>query len=222
MFALFILLVTVALVFGGKIDFVYLYPSFSDGKRNLLSAVLTEFSKNSELVIFALVCRNAGEKARRSLIYLPIGCVLVEWVTVMYMTVLGPYLDRVNFPFYMLSALSDISLFVRLDGIDVAVWTLTVVVKITLFVLAAGVVFRTLVGEKAEKWCSAAMIAVTAALSLYFSADKTFLVFIGRINATGIPLALFGGVIPLIILIIFAGRKKRDKIRTDIVSDTLD
>lgn len=220
LFGTLILLVSLSVVSDMNPEFLYF--NFSDGAHPFFQDVLTEFSKNSELLLFAVFVRNTGAKARRSLLYIPIGGGIALWVTFMYMTVLGAFLNRVTFPFNTLSALSDIVMFSRLDGIDVAVWTLTAIVKISLFTLAIQSVLETLFGEKCARICALVSIPLNGAASVYFSLKPQLLLVLGEFYANGLILFVFGGIIPLLVLIFAHGRKKNEKNLPHIAVDTLD
>ncbi len=213
--SVFFLLLLGAIIIG-TVDNLHLnrlYPAFTDNTSSLLNDVVTEFSKNGELVIFTALYADADRKAHRSLfVYVPVALSAQLLMTFLYNTVLGEYLDVTNFPFYMLAALSDLSLLQRLDGIDVVVWLMSAVIKLSLIVLGIySVCMRSFGSRKVSLIISSAALALTAGVSIYFSVNTTdFLLFAGILE-TALPLIAAGVIVPLWILIAEYFRKRKEK-----------
>ena len=214
--SVFFLLLLGAVIIGTADDFRLnrLYPAFSDNPSSLLGDAVTEFSKNGELVIFAALCGNVREKQLRSIVVYPVVALSAQLLmTFLYNTVLGEYLNVTSFPFYMLSALSDISLLQRLDGIDVVVWVMSAVIKLSLLVLAVeAVCVQAFANRTTARITAALSLAVTAAASIGFSVNTNdFLVFAGILE-TALPLLAAGVIAPL--WAIAAARMKKRKEKT--------
>lgn len=184
---------------GNRIQLHHLYPAISDNPSSLLNDVVTEFSKNGELVIFAALYADVRKDVHRSLfVYIPVALTAQLLMTFLYNTVLGEYLNVTSFPFYILAALSDISLLQRLDGIDVVVWVMSAVIKLSLLVLGINsVCLRAFGSRKAARITASLALALTAGMSFYFSVNTNdFLLFAGILE-TALPLLTAGVIAPL-------------------------
>lgn len=198
--ALFLfLLMAVIIGVSDHIQPDFLYAAFTDRPSTLLRDVIAEFSKNGELVIFALLCSDVRKNAFRSLyVCLPTALGVQLLMTFLYNTVLGEYLNNTSFPFYMLSALSDISLLQRLDGIDVVVWVMSAVIKISLISLAIySACTKSFLNKKGARIVAIAALIVSGGASLYFSVNTNDFLNFATILESGIPLITAGFIIPL-------------------------
>lgn len=198
--ALFLLLLgTVIIGVAGKIQPDRLYPAIADRSATLFSDVIAEFSKNGELVIFAVLCSDVRKNAFKSLyVCLPVAFSAQLLMTFLYNTVLGEYLDVTSFPFYMLAALSDISLLQRLDGIDVVVWVMSAVIKISLIILSVySACIKAFCNEKAARITAACSLALSAGASLYYSVNTNDFLEFAAILETALPVLVAGFAVPL-------------------------
>ena len=211
--ALFILLlITVIIGVSDDIELKYLYPALSDRPTSLFGDVITELSKNAELVLFASLYGDIRKDACRTVpVYFCISLTAQLFMTFLYNTVLGEYLNITNFPFYMLSSLSDISLLQRLDGIDVAVWVMAAVIKISLLIIAVFSVCKSAgFKKKACYGISCSALAVSFLISLFFSVNTgDFLVF-AEVLETALPLLAAGFAVPLCTVIIDALKNRKE------------
>lgn len=210
----FVLLLAAVII--GVSDHIHLnrlYPAIADRPSTLFADVITEFSKNGELVIFSVLCSDVRKNAFRSLyVCLPVALGAQLLMTFLYNTVLGEYLDNTSFPFYMLSALSDISLLQRLDGTDVVVWVMSAVIKISLIMLAVySACLKAFSSKRAARITAIAALAVSASASLYFSVNTNdFLNFAGILESS-LPLLTAGFAVPLCLLIYSFIKKAKEK-----------
>lgn len=202
-----LLLIAMLITLGRYMDFVYLYPSFIENKENFVNSLIQEFSNNSELFIFAVVCAYVREKPAKSIfVYMPAMLVILELINLMYNLVLGPYVETVEYPFYMLASLSDIVIFQRLDGIDVVLWITTSVVKLSLLLFCCGEVIRNLTGKLTSRIFITVLTVAIAISGTIIGVNVTVTELLRSIILTGIPLLTGGVVIPLVVLIF--GKKK--------------
>ena len=212
--ALFLLLLfAVIMGISDNIHTEYLYSALADRRSSLIGDVVAEFSKNGELVIFAALCSDVRKDIHKSLfVYVPIAFCAQLLMTFLYNTVLGEYLNVTSFPFYMLSSLSDISLLQRLDGIDVAVWVMSAVIKISLLALSVFSVCRNAGFKKKTAYIiSAAALTVSSLASLFFSVNTSdFLIFAG-IMETALPLLAAGFAVPLSAVVCDAVRNRKER-----------
>lgn len=210
-----VLLILVICGVAQDVRLSYLTPTLVERPGDLLSEVLSEFSKNTEAVVFLALCSQVREKARRSLyVYFGLTLSAMLLMTFLYNTVLGEYLDRTSFPFYLLSSLSDVSLFQRLDGIDAAVWTTAAIIKLSLMTAAAaGAVKSAFGGRRAPRLTAMLLLALASAAGILFSNHTADFIAVSRIPQTGIlifiaalPIALTG-----VLLGLAAGKKRKEK-----------
>lgn len=206
----FILLLLVAIAVIPVIETEHLYPAFLDRPGEFLSEVIAEFSRNSEAVIFAILCRRIRKDGKKTIIlYLSLSCGILLLMTFLYNTVLGEYLNEVNFPFYTLSSVSDISVLQRLNGLDVVVWLMAAIIKLSLFAIAIREIFMILFGnETLSLWAGLLSPVITSILTYFITGEPKIFKLMINIRETGIPTMLTVGILPLAALIIGKRRKK--------------
>ncbi len=208
-FALLLILVVIALF--PLVRFNHLYPAFVERPDSFLGEVLSEFTQNCETVIFAVLCRRVRKDAHRSIyLYLPASCAVLLLMTFLYNTVLGEYLTEVNFPFYTLSSISDISILQRLNGVDVVIWLMAAIVRLSLLAITIREIIRLITGKRTiALWSGIAAVLITAGATYFLTGSpELFRAFI-NIRETVIPVIIIVAVLPLTGLII--GRKKYGK-----------
>lgn len=204
-----VLLITVIIGISDDINLNYLYPALVDKPRTLFGDVMAEFSKNAEGVIFAAVLPSVREKAERALyISIPVSLSVLLLMTFLYNTVLGEYLDVTNFPFYALASLSDISVLQRLDGIDVVVWIMGAVIKLSLLMLSVFHITVSTTGNRRTGYIfSCTALGITTACTLYFSINTADFIVFSRLMETGIPFFTAVFVVPMALWLIRKERK---------------
>lgn len=204
-----LLLITVIIGVSKDITPRYLYPAIIDNTQAFFGEVMSEFSKNAESAIFAALFMNVRKNSARSL-YISIGlsAAVMLLMTFLYNTVLGEYLNVTNFPFYMLSALSDISVLQRLDGIDVTVWVMSAVIKVSLLVISVfSLAINAFGSKKAAYALSLSSLGISAAASLFFSVNTSNFLSFAAIMETGIP--FLAVIFPLPLIILLLNKKRR-------------
>lgn len=206
-FFLLLFLVTIAVM--PIIETEYIYPAFLDRPEEFLSEVIAEFSRNSEAVIFAVLCRRIRKDADKTIIlYLSLTCGILLLMTFLYNTVLGEYLNEVNFPFYTLSSVSDISVLQRLNGLDVVIWLMAAIIKLSLFAIAIREIFMIVSGKAAlSLWAGIIAPVITAVIAYFIIGAAELFKFMINIRETGIPTALTVGILPLTAIIM--GKRRR-------------
>lgn len=212
-FALLLILVVCGI--GGNICLRYLYPAMIDSPKTLIGDVLGEFSKNLEGATFAVLCSEVREKAERSLLlYACLTLPTLLLMTFLYNTVLGEYLNVTSFPFYMLASLSDVNLFQRLDGIDVIVWVMAAIIRLSLLTIAVSSACKNAFGNSAAaKITAAAVLVLSGFTSFIFSRSTTSFVKLSALTGTGAALLIPVTVIPLICLIFAECKKRKERIK---------
>lgn len=199
-------------------NFNFLYPALIDNPDIFLQEVLIELSKNAEILIFPILCGFVRQSSRNSLIgYIIAITVVIEALTLLETVILGPYMTRLNFPLYMISSLTDLIVFQRLDGIDVVVWIMACVVKLTIFTICLQTIFKTLLhSEISGKIAAAINLLLTGVAAIYLTGEKAVLLMLKTWYNTALPM-LVGFIIPLIVVIFMKGenngknKKKRSQ-----------
>lgn len=211
-----VLLILVICGIAQDIRLSYLTPTLVERPNELISEVLSEFSKNTEAVVFISLCSQVREKAQRSLyIYFGLTLTATLLMTFLYNTVLGEYLDHTSFPFYLLSSLSDVSIFQRLDGIDAAVWTTAAIIKLSLMTAAAaGAVKSAFGGRLVPRLTAALLLILSSAISILYTGNTVDFISASRIPQTGLLIFIAALLLPLTGVLFGlsasrAGRKKR-------------
>ena len=200
LFVVFLLMIILSI--WELLDWEWLYPAFLEEPGLFAGQVTRQVGRNSEILVFAVLMGQVDKKAAHTVYwYIPSVMLLQALKLLTQVLVLGPYLDSVTFPFFTISALSDIVLFQRLDGINVAIWLLICIVKVSLALLCTRTIFTCLVGEKAGKcsvWIGTAIIALTA-LPLGGASGSTL--SMDGIASSWIILLIGGLLIPVIALL---------------------
>ena len=208
-FVIFLLLIVISV--WERFDWSWLYPAFLEEPKQLFGQVLRQVGESSEILVFAVLMECVSEKPARAVyLYIPAVMILQSFMLLVEVLVLGPFLSSAAFPFFTISALSDIVLFQRLDGINVAVWILMCITKITVMLISIKTVYIRLAGEKAGKISVWATLVIIAAVSLTLGGDTEFTADTQKILLSCIPLLTGGVLIPIIALIAAKLRKKQE------------
>lgn len=205
------LLLLVLTALAPEIRLRSLYPAFADRPDTFVTELFAEFSKNTEAIIFASLFGRVRSGAGKSVItYLIISCAVLLTMTFLYNTVLGEYLTDVNFPFYTLASISDISVLQRLNGVDVIIWVMAAAVKLALF---GAAVWEIITESFGGKWAGfitgGALLGAAALLSLLMASELSLLRLMLVVKNTGLPLIAAGTLIPLAALIMGLAKGKR-------------
>ena len=206
--AVFTLLIALILItMSDKLDFSYIYSSFIEDGNYFFRAFVSEESCNSEILVFAVLCSNVESKPNKAVYYyLAVIFVLLELVNLIYNLVFGPYLNELEYPLYVISSLSDIVVFQRLDGIDAIVWLLCGIIKIALLFISALQVYNTISKKQKSIWFIAIYGLLVTFICTIIGSDRRYYDLLQGILHSAVPLILAGTVIPLIVL--FTGKKK--------------
>lgn len=193
-------------------DFKWLYPNIIDDKDRFWPDVLEQIGSNSEMIYFSVLAEHVSQKSQRTLFwYVPVVMLFLELMHLLEVLVLGPFLSSANFPFFTVSALSNIVLFQRLDGIDVTVWTLMCIVKISLSMLCVRTAFDRLAGKKAGIIAAMACLLITAAVSMAYGGSSDFVIAVTGIMTCGVPMITCGIIFPIIGLIAAKLKPRKSK-----------
>ena len=197
-------------------DFKWLYPAFIEDVPKFTDQVLEQIGSNSEIIFFAVLAEHVRDRAHRIILwYVPAVMLLLLLMFLVEITVLGPFLGSASFPFFTVSALSDIVLFQRLDGIDVAVWTLMCIIKLTLALLCIRTVFDRLLGNKGGMIAACIGLLIIGWLSLMYGGSMDFVKTITAILTSGIPMIICGILLPIAALIIAKKVKKEGERKSE-------
>lgn len=205
---LIVFIATVLLAVSGDFEFSFLYPVPIERPDDFISEVVTELSKNTEIYIFLIAMGFSDKKPHRA-IYLGIGIlfVIIELLAISQTLVFGPYCEDLNFPFFIMSALSDIVVFQRLDGIDVVLWTLISVIRICVCVICVREIFTRLVGKRTGIVSAGACLLLTGVAAFITSGNLSFLSLNSNSFINTAVIVATGSLVPLILLFLKKERK---------------
>lgn len=207
---LMLLLVLILLALIPDIRTDRLYPAFTDTPETLMTDVIHEFSLNGEYLVFLLMCGHVrGRRAFAVPVYLGVSCGVLLMMTFLYDTVFGHLTSALDFPFYTLSSLSDITLLHRINGIDVMVWSAAGILRMAFFALSFRETVRTcFAGEKASLAAAILFCIASLALAELFTAYPAQFEPLHKVSLSGIPLIFVALFVPLAAFICTLGRKE--------------
>ena len=202
----FIAVVVFAVSENYRVEF--LYPKLMERPHDFISEVMTELSKNTEIYIFLIAMGFSDKKPHRAIYFgVPFLFLITELLAISQTLIFGPYTEDLRFPFFIMSALSDVVLFQRLDGIDVVLWTLISVIRICACVICIREIFSRLVSERAGKISAAVVLLLTGA-GAFLSGENLSLVSLGSDPViSSIVIFVVGAVVPLLLLFLRKEKK---------------
>ncbi len=208
LFAVLIVLITVTS--WENMDVTFLYPSFIRDGNYFMKSFFSEISSCSEILVFAVFCKNIRSKPNRSVFfYLGAVLIILEGLNLLYNIILGPYLSALEYPLYYISSLSDIVIFQRLDGIDAVVWVFCGIIKLALLFAAAHDILSSFDTSPVKLRRSIGLAVYAASIvgiSFFIGTDKPRLDMFETFMHSALHIAVAGTLIPLIVLI--AGKKR--------------
>jgi spore germination protein (amino acid permease) len=128
-------MIIISLIPSIKLD--YLSPQFYNGPGVFLKAIWAGFNSNPQILFLAFcipflkIGTKTGKLFMKWNIFAMVLFFLLEFVSI---TVMGPYGAKQNYPLSALSMLSQISVFERLDAIDMVSWILNAVIYTTFYI----------------------------------------------------------------------------------------
>jgi hypothetical protein len=208
-FVLYMFLVfAVIVVLSDKIKLDFLYPDLFDNLGNLPKSISGELGKNAEIFIFAILTdKISGKPNRTILFYLPFSLIAVLFLSFINITVFGPYLNEISFPNYMISSLLDIKIFERLDGVDVAIWTVSAIIKVSLMYICMESMLEKLTNGKTAKNTAMILVAVGAAIAMFSANHHNFIIVTYSFGFEITAILLFLIISPIAAIAIIRGEK---------------
>lgn len=207
-----VFLVFIVISVWERFDWEWLYPAFFEEPELFVGQVVRQLGRNTEPLAFAVLMEYADKKAAYTVFwYIPSIMLLQILKLLLQVIILGPFLNSATFPFFAISALSDIVLFQRLDGINVGVWLLLCIVKIAIALLCTRAIFTRLAGEKTGKWSVWVGTAVIALTALLLGGGSNSTLSLDSISSSWITLLAGGVLIPIIGLIAAKSGKRREE-----------
>lgn len=205
--AVFVLLIVlIALTMWDKINTGYLYPALVNDGEYFLRCSLSEISMNSEVLIFAVITDEIRSKPHRTVLYyIPVLLVLLEGINLIYNLILGPYMSEIQYPLYIISSLSDIVIFQRLDGIDAVVWLMCGVIKTALLIYCVGKIYTVCSARPRTNRFIVLYGVFLIALCLIFGSEQTIYNRLSAFMNSGVHIILGAIIVPVAVLI--AGKK---------------
>lgn len=200
------LIILIFVTSSGILETVYLYPAFIEDGSYFAQSLIAEISCNGEILIFAVLCRNIREKPNRTLYYLAVVFVLLEIINLLYNLVLGPYLDSVEYPLHIISSLSDIVIFQRLDGINAIAWLFSGIIKIALLLACANQLYTDAAKQNKGRLFLALYSLFILAVCWFVGLDRRIYDYFQSVMNSAVVIAAAGALIPLLVLI--TGKKR--------------
>lgn len=205
-FGLLIFLIGVTM--WDKVNPDFIYPAFIEDGRYFVKCTLSEISMNSEILIFAVITDEIRSKPYKTVLYyLPLLLVILEFLNLLYNLILGPYMSKIEYPLYIIAALSDIVIFRRLDGIDAIVWLMCGIIKTALIIYCVGRIYSVCSKRPDTKKAVVVYGAFIFMLCMVLGSDRTVYEHFNSVMSGGIHILLGGVAVPLTALV--AGRKKQ-------------
>ena len=165
---------------------------------------------NSEILIFAVITDEIRSKPHKTVLYyLPLLLVILEFLNLLYNLILGPYMSKIEYPLYIIAALSDIVIFRRLDGIDAIVWLMCGIIKTALIIYCVGRIYSVCSKRPDTKKAVVVYGAFIFMLCMVLGSDRTVYEHFRSVMSGGIHILLGGVAVPLTALV--AGRKKQSE-----------
>lgn len=191
-----------------KVNPDFIYPAFIEDGRYFVKCTLSEISMNSEILIFAVITDEIRSKPHKTVLYyLPLLLVILEFLNLLYNLILGPYMSKVEYPLYIIAALSDIVIFRRLDGIDAIVWLMCGIIKTALIIYCVGRIYSVCSKRPDTKKAVVVYGAFIFMLCMVLGSDRTVYEHFRSVMSGGIHILLGGVAVPLTVLV--EGRKKQ-------------
>ncbi|GHV47548.1 hypothetical protein FACS189499_05250 [Clostridia bacterium] len=162
-------LCSIPLIFNER--WYYLYPKIFDQPNELLEQMRNEMVKCWELFAFLILGKYVKRSPNKTVfLYMPASLIILELMHLTYVVMFGAYLNEISFPLYSLASLTDIVIFPRLDGLDVFIWTVSAVLRITLLMMSFTSLLETLLGNsKIAKRIGIVFMVIGNVMSAYVS-----------------------------------------------------
>lgn len=180
--------------------------------KSLFSAVLSDLSRNGEIVALAFLAKHVKEKHRCGTYgLLASKLLLVEGIILLICAVLGDFEKLTDYPFLSLGTFGGARFLQRSDSLYLIVWTITAVLNIALFLhLSAGLMEEVFPKMKFRTSIAAVLVFGTV---LVFTLTGLDFDPVYRILCSGYSVIFLTGSLPLTALIISrrkAGTKKNE------------
>lgn len=199
-----------------NVDWEKLLPLFEGGLQPIFLGSIVPASFYGEIVILVMllpIVNNPQEVRRKTLYALLAITGFSALATLIMLTVIGPDLmGHLLFPLWYLTRIIEFKSYIqRIEGLVFPLWISGVVVKSAVFYYLASLAAAQVLGLKTHKTvvCVLAPIQITAATFLFGNIFQLYDV----LNKYWPPFGLvFEVVLPLLLLMIAALRKKRQKV----------
>jgi hypothetical protein len=212
LFALILLLAITPFALWDRLDFSYLYPHFFNSAGEFAEGVSYEMVKNTGLFIYVLLAGCVTDNPNRvPVIVVPVALLMKLVFALLTMVAFGPALNMMSFPLFTIASRTNIVIFERLDGMDMAIWTASAICEITLLFICIEQMLTVLTSAKAARFTALAFAMGTGGFAMFSAYNRHFL-----LQARPSPLIfslmiMLSVVFPLIALIVLKKSKGRLK-----------
>ena len=156
---IFILFVCgVAFAFLGnwqQINLIFIRPLGVGGFGEVLRMAIHLTARSPEILLFAVLLPNVGSSGGRKrgvFYYLLLSSLILEIIVFLISAVLGQLGEGEAFPFYMVGTLAKISIFQRLDAIQMSLWVLMAFIRMGIFLWTAVELFQSFMPVKKHRF----------------------------------------------------------------------
>jgi hypothetical protein len=212
LFTLILLMVITPIALWNKLDFSYLYPHFFNSFGDFAEGVSYEMVKNTGLFIYVLLAGNVTDNPNRiPIIVVPAALLMKLLFALLTMVAFGPALNMMSFPLFTIASRTNIVIFERLDGLDMAIWTASAICEITLLFICIEQMLTVLTTAKAGRYTALALAVGAGGFAMYSAYNRHFLLQTRPSPLIFSLMLMLSVVFPLIALIFLKKNKGRLK-----------
>lgn len=191
-------------------DFVFLKNPMESGAGGFWKQVLGGCFQNFEVVLWLMLARDVKGSLLKSYVGWSVLSLLTSEYLIMLITVgLGDYAASRIFPFFSLAAVSELSIFQRLDSLHITLWTFIAFVKVAVYLYLAAQSLGHVVPARLRGASVIASGVVAAGLAMVLSSDLRFLGGMRTSLKAGLPVAVLAVLIPFGLLLWTLAKERR-------------
>jgi hypothetical protein len=168
--------------------------------------------KNTGLFIYVLLAGCVTDNPNRvPLIVVPAALLMKLLFALLTIVAFGPSLDMMSFPMFTIASRTNIVLFERLDGLDMAIWTASAICEITLLFICIEQMLTELISAKPARITAIAAAVATGGVAMFSAYNRHFLLRARPSLLIMTMMLMLSVVFPLIALIFLKKNKRRIK-----------
>ncbi|WMJ23492.1 GerAB/ArcD/ProY family transporter [Paludicola sp. MB14-C6] len=150
-----------------NINLLNLSPSLSNTTKQVIEAMMTVTSKNSEIFILLLLApKIKGNISKCFIWYIILTGIISLLFNFLIITVLGKFAYSQTIPYFTLASICETKILQRLDAVHMVIWVFISFVKVTAYSLLTAECLKKTLPKKAHKYALTAIFAFTILLSI--------------------------------------------------------